>query len=501
MTRISARTMKILAATVLLGGAVAGVNCSKGSTSGNGNGLLSLSSRLTSGGITVTSVNYQIVHSDGSPFAPPIAGVINTSDMNATASVDQSVPASTGDIALMTATGSDGSACSGKSMGFNVVAGQQVGVAVNIICGGSQTGTGSGSAIINGNVIAGDNCPVLTSWVASPLQTSAPTGQISVAAAATDSDSGETLTYAWTATAGTFAAATTPGVASGATDATSYTCTTVGMQTLTVTVTDNHTAANPNGSNCTVTMTFPINCASTVFCGNGVVDPGTTEQCDPPKPGFCDSNCQNIPAVCGDGIVQPPETCDDGANNGKDGICSATCTSAPVVCGDGIVSGGEQCDPPNLTTCTTSQCCGNNCLFQTFDQSPACQTCEQKHFTTLPAKTTCVGTLYSNATGFGCSSFTAAADIAACNALRTCIISKKCSAGDDPTPCYCGARDATTCASSGPDGTGACLAQYNAVALPAGKQVKDVFTDATSPIGVANNLLTCDVDGACACGQ
>jgi len=89
--------------------------------------------------------------------------------------------------------------------------------------------------------------------------------------------------------------------------------------------------------------------------------------------------------------------------------------------------------------------------------------------------------------------------VAACNALRTCLLTKACAVGNDPTPCYCGARDATTCASQGPDGTGACLAQYNAVTLPAGKQVADVFTDATSPIGVANNLLTCDVDATCAC--
>jgi len=269
------------------------------------------------------------------------------------------------------------------------------------------------------------------------------------------------------------------------------------MQTLTLTVTDNHAVANPASMNCPATVTLPINCASTVFCGNGVVDVGTTEQCDPPKPGFCDSTCQNIAPVCGDSILEAGETCDPP----KPGFCDASCHAVAGVCGDGVLQPGEACDPPNLTTCTTSQCCNATCQFQSFDQSPACQTCEQKVYTTLPAKNDCKQPLYSNATGFGCNSFTSAADKLACNNLRTCLLTKHCAVGNDPAACYCGARDATTCASMGPDGTGACLAQYNAVALPAGKVVSDVFTDATSPIGVANNLLTCDIDAACACGQ
>jgi cysteine-rich repeat protein len=252
-------------------------------------------------------------------------------------------------------------------------------------------------------------------------------------------------------------------------------------------------------------MTIPVNCANTVFCGNGTVDPGTNEQCDPPVPGFCDAQCQLVPEKCGDGFKQPPEQCDDGAQNGLDGICAADCTLAPVVCGDMHVTGMEQCDPPNLTTCTTATCCNANCQLQTFDKNPACQACESKIYTTQPAKNDCVKALYSNTTGFACNSFTAAADIAACNALRDCLLSTHCAAGDDVTPCYCGSRNATDCASMGPDTNpatqGACLAKYNAVTLPADKKVTDVFTAASSPIGVANNLVTCDIDAACTtCG-
>ena len=68
---------------------------------------------------------------------------------------------------------------------------------------------------------------------------------------------------------------------------------------------------------------------------------------------------------CGDGIVTPPETCDDGNTVSGDG-CSNTCQIEPqdpdgngwscppaggrctrTVCGDGIVAGNEQCDDGN----------------------------------------------------------------------------------------------------------------------------------------------------------
>src|SRR5579872_4278362 len=146
MTRISARTTKILAATVLLGGAVAGVNCSKTNTSENGNGLVRLALK-TQSGLTINTVNFEIDHSDGSSFAPPVAGIINTMDQNATPSVDVSVPASTGDIVKLTASATDSSTppntlpCTGQATMMPIIAGQQTLVNVNLICGGSQVAT------------------------------------------------------------------------------------------------------------------------------------------------------------------------------------------------------------------------------------------------------------------------------------------------------------------------------------------------------------------------
>lgn len=49
--------------------------------------------------------------------------------------------------------------------------------------------------------------------------------------------------------------------------------------------------------------------------------------------------------ICGDGVIQPGETCDDGAseNTGEYGHCNATC-SAKRFCGDGIKDPEERCD-------------------------------------------------------------------------------------------------------------------------------------------------------------
>ena len=62
----------------------------------------------------------------------------------------------------------------------------------------------------------------------------------------------------------------------------------------------------------------------TAVCGNGVVEEG--EQCDDGNTvdgDGCSSTCQ-IEACCGNGILEPGEECDDGNNTSGDG-CSADC--------------------------------------------------------------------------------------------------------------------------------------------------------------------------------
>jgi cysteine-rich repeat protein len=67
---------------------------------------------------------------------------------------------------------------------------------------------------------------------------------------------------------------------------------------------------------------------------------------------------QNGP-ICGNGVVEPGEACDDGntaSGDGCDSICDVEtgyyCSGEPSVCivsvvGDGIISGAEECDDGN----------------------------------------------------------------------------------------------------------------------------------------------------------
>lgn len=76
------------------------------------------------------------------------------------------------------------------------------------------------------------------------------------------------------------------------------------------------------------------------ICGDGIVQPGLGEVCDM-TPG-CNGTCTGF-VVCGDGVVDYPEGCDDGDRRSEDG-CSADC--ALELCGDGVTQPGlgEGCD-------------------------------------------------------------------------------------------------------------------------------------------------------------
>ena len=100
-------------------------------------------------------------------------------------------------------------------------------------------------------------------------------------------------------------------------------------------------------------------------CGNGMTESG--ESCDDGNTTACDGcSATCVPEACGNSMVECAEACDDGNVADGDG-CDANCTVTG--CGNGRVTGTEQCDDGNTTAgdgCSSPDCqieappgCGN----------------------------------------------------------------------------------------------------------------------------------------------
>jgi cysteine-rich repeat protein len=104
-----------------------------------------------------------------------------------------------------------------------------------------------------------------------------------------------------------------------------------------------------------------------VLCGDGLVEGG--EECDDGNnaPGDgCAADC-TIEPFCGDGTLDDGEECDDGNNAPGDG-CDPDCIVEPS-CGDGTLDDGEECDDGNNAPgdgcgadCTIEPSCGDGTL-------------------------------------------------------------------------------------------------------------------------------------------
>lgn len=98
--------------------------------------------------------------------------------------------------------------------------------------------------------------------------------------------------------------------------------------------------------------TVDLSTGAAPMCGDGVVDAG--EACDDGNRhdgDACTNNCTI--AICGDGIEANDEECDDGNMNDTD-LCSSACELA--VCGDGVVQTGEVCDDAGASPGCDADC-------------------------------------------------------------------------------------------------------------------------------------------------
>lgn len=119
-------------------------------------------------------------------------------------------------------------------------------------------------------------------------------------------------------------------------------------------------------------------CSANQVCGDGVqngnefCEAGAFEACTELSGGFiggdafCDSECSAWDVTtctttedCGDGDVDPGETCDDGTNDGGDGECLA-CMGFQT-CGDGVLEGDEVCDDGSAVNGSGQDACLGDC--------------------------------------------------------------------------------------------------------------------------------------------
>jgi len=122
--------------------------------------------------------------------------------------------------------------------------------------------------------------------------------------------------------------------------------------------------------NLMITLMFSSMMLGMAACGD---DDGGTNQNDN------QNNNNTTNPICGNGILEPGEVCDDGPNNSDaaPNACRTNCREPH--CGDGVVDTGETCDGSNLaanscvglgyTKGTLS--CGTDCLYDVRD----CTTC------------------------------------------------------------------------------------------------------------------------------
>jgi hypothetical protein len=447
--------MTALGAVALLGGAI-GLNCSKGSGSDSGSVKIAFA---TSGGDSINSVSYKITASLTN--ATLVAGSINTSDINATASLDVALPptaAGATDTVVLTATTTKGVACTTAPTTFTVTSGANTNVMLSMVCGTATQSTVPGTVDITTSVTSAASCPSITSAVVAPDQTSV--GATASVSATGFDPNGNTLTFAW-GPAANFA----PATAASST----YTCTAAGIQAITLAI---------NNGNCTATVPLQITCVGATATG------GTT-------------GAAGAPATGG-----TPGTGGTPATGGTTGAAGAPATGGTPGTGGTPATGG---------TTGTGGAAGAAGMSGAGGASVACDMCEFTDSASFCGGTTLNPNGPTTLAVFGCEGLSGA-DVAECEALAACLRGSACQAAiqgatpdyaesgsgfDDPHPCLCGATSLTTCLGLANTAfTGVCAAQY--LAASDGNSILNHFGDNATPVGIANALMSCDVDSTVA---
>jgi hypothetical protein len=273
MSRSFVRVRNLLALSALSAAVTLGA-CSKSGEPTNDPGSLKVALAVP-GGYTVNTVSYTVDSSTGAVIK---SATIDVSGAGASISFALELPPATGDTITLTATSTSGVVFSGTSPPFNVISGQTTLVSVTLTNTVADAGTAPGQVDVNGTIVPGNHPPQITFLVVSPLQIVVG-GTINVSVSATDPDLGDVLTYAWTATPdGTFASATSA--------TTTYSSSTAGSKTITITVNDNHSPTSLTAiASVPVTVIAVAGTGGTTGTGGTPATGGTTGAAGAPATG------------------------------------------------------------------------------------------------------------------------------------------------------------------------------------------------------------------------
>jgi hypothetical protein len=214
--------------------------------------------------------------------------------------------------------------CSGDAP-FAVETGQATSVGVNLVCRDED----DDGVLISGGSPPSCDLDVLRFYTALPRATGLQSA-IALTAGADDVN-GQQPEFEWSASAGSISGASGPMA--------TFSCDGVaGKPMISLTL-----RAQVEGALCEQRTSFEVECVAN--CGNGIIDPGETCDTADPATSDCPPDC-TMPA-CGDGVVESLETCEPPGT----GDCDATCHGLDASCGNGVVEPGEECEPPATSDC------------------------------------------------------------------------------------------------------------------------------------------------------
>ncbi len=319
----TSRTIVAFCSVTALVGGFNAIGCSSSDTDashaslGGNDGTLGLALQLDPG-TTLDTVSYTIT----GPNAFMKTGTIDVSGSTSITATISPIPVATGYSIGLTATSAEGNASCSGSATFDITAGHTTPANVRLIC---RETAHTGSVLVNGVL---NVCAIPDGIDATPSEVLVGS-TIELTGHAHDLDSGPSpLTYQWIASSGTLSDPASPNPV--------FTCTTAGLVTLTMSVSDGDPSPTCNDS-----VTATVSCSTAGGSGGATGSGGTTSTGGTTSacPGYTtNDDCSKcICMKCASQVSQ----CFQSSDSTKNMQCAAIqncaqqnhCASTPCYCG------------------------------------------------------------------------------------------------------------------------------------------------------------------------